>query len=79
MNEELRKAYIIIGNAIKHYKCLQEEDFWIEFDESHNIWVLNWHSYMDSYINMTRVKQVAKFIRKHSSFPIYNSWGLMKI
>lgn len=69
----------IIEKAVNHYKCLVNEDFWIEFDKEHLIWVLNWHTFMDEYINMTRVKQVAKFIRKYSKFPIYNAYGKMNI
>lgn len=34
---------------------------------------------MDAYINMERVRNVAKFVRKYSKFPIYNAYGLMDI
>ena len=69
----------IINKAYKHYKCLQSEDFYLSFDEQHKIFVIEWHTFMDDYINMERVKNVAKFVRKYSKFPIYNAYGLMDI
>lgn len=69
----------IIEKAYNKYKCLQSEDFYLSFDEQHNIFVIDWHTFMDGYINMNRVRNVAKFVRKYSDFPIYNSYGLMNI
>lgn len=69
----------IIKKAYNKYACLQKEDFYIEYDEQHNIIVLSWHVYMDRFINLNRVMQVAKFLRKYTDIPIYNSFGLMKI
>lgn len=69
----------IIEKAYNHYKCLQCEDFYLTYDEEHKIFVLEWHTFMDSHINMGKVKNVAKFVRKYSDLPIYNSYGLMKI
>lgn len=69
----------IIEKAYNKYKCLQNEDFYLFFDEQHNIFVINWHTFMDCYINMNRVRNVAKFVRKYSDFPIYNSYGLMNV
>lgn len=69
----------IIDKAYNKYKCLQGEDFYLSFDKQHEIFVINWHTSMDGYINMERVKNVAKFVRKYSSFPIYNAYGLMNI
>ena len=69
----------IIDKAYNKYKCLQSEDFYLSFDEQHEIFVINWHTFMDKYINMERVRNVAKFVRKYSKYPIYNAYGLMKI
>ena len=78
---EINYAFIydIINKAYKHYKCLQCEDFYLSFDKQHNIFVIGWHTFMDAYINMERVKNVAKFVRKYSKLPIYNAYGLMDI
>ena len=69
----------IIDKAYNKYKCLQSEDFYLSFDEQHKIFVITWHSFMDRYINMGKVRNVAKFVRKYSNFPIYNAYGLMNI
>ena len=71
--------YDIISKAYKHYKCLQNEDFYLNFDKQHEIFVINWHTFMDQYIDMNKVHNVAKFVRKYSKFPIYNSYGIMDI
>ena len=73
------KTKRIIDKAYNKYKCLQNEDFYLSFDKQHEIFVINWHTSMDGYINMKRVKNVAKFVRKYSNFPIYNAYGLMNI
>ena len=75
----MEKVKEIIGKAYNKYKCLQNEDFYLSFDEQHEIFVINWHTFMDKYINMERVRNVAKFVRKYSEYPIYNAYGLMKI
>lgn len=79
----MEKVKRIIDKAYNKYKCLQNEDFYLSFDEQHEIFVITWHSFMDRYINMERVRNVAKFVRKfvrkYSNFPIYNAYGLMNI
>lgn len=67
----------IIDKAYNKYACLQNEDFYIEFCETY--WALNWHTFMDSYINYNKVGNVAKFIRKYSDLPIYDAVGLLNI
>ena len=74
--EDVKK---IIDKAYIKYQWLQNEDFDLSFDEQHEIFVINWHTFMDKYINMERVRNVAKFVRKYSKYPIYNAYGLMKI
>ena len=74
--EEVKK---IIDKAYNKYQCLQNEDFDLSFDEQHEIFVINWHTFMDKYINMERVRNVAKFVRKYSKYPIYNAYGLIDI
>ena len=69
----------IIDKAYNKYKCLQSEDFYLSFDEQHEIFVITWHSVMDRYISMGKVRNVAKFVRKYSKLPIYNAYGLMNI
>lgn len=79
MKKDYKFIRNIIAKAYNHYKCLQNEDFYLTFDEKHNIFVIGWHSFMDAYINMTKVMNVAKFVRKYSNFPIYDSIGLINI
>ena len=66
-----------IERAYKKYVCLQEEDFYIEKCDSHI--VLSWHTFMDEYIDLRKVMYVARFLRKYTDLPIYNSFGLMKV
>ena len=70
-----------IGEAIKKatekYVCLQEQDFWIEHYDG--IIVLNWHNYMDKYINYRKVENVARFLRKYTDEPIFSALGQMDV
>ena len=75
----MKEVKKIINKAYEHYKCLQYEYFYLSFDEQHEIFIINWHTFMDAYINMERVRNVAKFVRKYSKYPIYNAYGLMDI
>ena len=75
----MEKVKRIIDKAYNKYKCLQYEYFYLYFDEQHKIFVITWYSFMDGYINMEKVRNVAKFVRKYSNFPIYNAYGLMDI
>ena len=66
----------IIKKAYSKYMCLQCEDFYIEYDEKRNLLTLWWHVFMDRYVNLLRVKQVANFVRKHNNnVLIYDSFG----
>lgn len=76
MENEIRQ---IIKKAYNKYVCLQREDFYIEYDEQHNIIVLNWYVFMDKFINMNDVFKVAKYLRKYTDIPIYSSFGKLNI
>lgn len=67
----------IIDKAYKRYMCLQTEDMYLEYHNTY--WVINWHNFMDSYINYKKVGYVAKFIRKYSDLPIYDAVGLLNV
>lgn len=69
----------IINKAYNHYMCLQSEDFFLSFDKKGNFFEIYWHTFMDSYINMNKVMNVAKFIRKHSDLPIIDCCGVINI
>ena len=66
-----------ISKAQEKYKCLQNEDFYIELTDTYI--GLVWHNFMDRYINLGKVMCVAKYLRKYTDLPIYNSFGLMKV
>lgn len=64
----------IINKAYEHYACLQKEDYFFEYEENKYI-AIKWHVYMDRFVSMTRVKQIAKFLRKNGiTLPIYDSF-----
>lgn len=66
----------IVNKAYKHYKCLRYEELYLSFDKQHQFFIINWHTFMDKGINMSKVKNVAKFVRKYSNCPIYyNVYG----
>lgn len=67
----------IIEKAVNKYKCLQEGDFFIDWCPTYI--ALRWNAFMDKYINLARVKQVAKFLRKYTDLPIYSSIGYINI
>ena len=48
---------------VKHYNYLNGENAFVEFTDSYIC--VNWHCYMDKYINMKRIKQICIFIKKH--------------
>lgn len=35
---------------------------------------INWNSFMSSFVNMLRVKQIASYLRKFTSLPIYDAY-----
>lgn len=53
------------------YKCIDEEDFYVEKTDKYIL--LNWNTFMDCYVNMLRVKQVAAYLRKFTTLPIYDA------
>lgn len=61
----------IIAKAVDRYQCLQNGDFRIERTPTYI--ALCWNATMDNYINMVRVYQVARFLRKYTNLPIYCS------
>ena len=64
----------IIDNAYKHYACLQKEDYYIEFEENKYI-AIKWHVFMDEFVSLKRVKQIATYLRKNGiDLPIYDSF-----
>ena len=44
----------VISNLHNRYKCIDNEDFYVEKAETHI--VLNWHTFMDKYVNMLRAR-----------------------
>lgn len=73
------KVRAIIDKAYQRYKCLQREDFFIEFDEKRMMIVLNWHTSMDAYINLRNVRCVGKFLSKHCpGVVLYSAYGKMQ-
>ena len=69
----------VINLTINHYICLQKEEMFLEYDEQHNIIVINWHVYMDRFINMKKVFQIAHFMRRYIDIPIYSAYGEIKL
>ena len=56
-DKELFKA------LVKHYQYVNEEQVFIEFADSYIY--IHWHNYMDKYIRMDRVSQIAQYIKAH--------------
>lgn len=63
-----------INSAVGKYKYLQEERVFIEYRESEFI-LINWHSCMSNYVSMHRVKQIANYLAKRVTLPIYRKGG----
>lgn len=66
-----------IESCYKRYKCLQNEDMYLKLEKGYVS--IFWHVYMDRYISIARVKQIAKRLRKHTDLPIYSSFGLIRV
>lgn len=66
-----------IERAYTKYACLQNEDFYIE--RQRGLIVLRWHTFIDGFINLRRVMDVARYLRKYTDLPIYNSYGKMNV
>lgn len=66
--------------AIKRYKCLQKEDYYIERDPSDRYIAIKWRNSMDRYANYRVYHRIAVFLRKRlPDIPIYSSLGLLNI
>jgi len=76
MEKKIGKAF---GMAINHYVCLQKQEMFLEYDEQHNIITIRWHIFMDRFINMKKVYNIARFLRKYTDIPIYSSFGKLNI
>lgn len=63
----------VVSKAISKYKYLQEEKVYLEVHDD-NIYIM-WHVYMDNYISMHRVQQIANFLSKGTNLPIYCCGG----
>lgn len=61
----------VISTLYLRYKCINEEDFYVEKTDKYI--VINWHTFMDGRVNLLRVRQVAKYLRKYTSLQIYDA------
>lgn len=66
--------------TIKHYKCLQKEDYYLERDPSDRYIAIKWRNSMDRYANYRVYHRIAVFLRKRlPDIPIYSSLGRLNI
>lgn len=61
----------VISTLHLRYKCINKEEFYVEKTDKYI--VLNWSTFMDGRVNLLRVRQVAKYLRKYTSLPIYDA------
>lgn len=47
-------------------------DIWVEITDKYIC--INWNSFMSIFVNMQRVKQIASYLRKFTSLPIYDAY-----
>lgn len=62
----------VIDTLYLKYKCIGNEDVWVEITDKYIC--INWNSFMSSFVNMLRVKQIASYLRKFTSLPIYDAY-----
>ena len=62
----------VIDTLYLKYKCIDNEDIWVEITDKYIC--INWNSYMSSFVSMLRVKQIASYLRKFTSLPIYDAY-----
>lgn len=62
----------VIDTLYLKYKCIDNEDIWVEIADKYIC--INWNSFMSSFVNMLRVKQIASYLRKFTSLPIYDAY-----
>ena len=70
LGDAVRKAY-------EKYKCLQNEDFYIEVTDTYV--GLVWDNFMDRYINLDKVMCVARYLRRYTDLPIYSSYSKLSV
>lgn len=69
----------LFKKAYNHYAYLQTETVNLEYWHHPEYICIHWGVYMDRHINMHRVWQIARFLRKHTDLPIYSSFGKLNI
>ena len=62
----------VIDTLYLKYKCIDNEDIWVEITDKYIC--INWNSFMSSFVSMLRVKQIASYLRKFTSLPIYYAY-----
>ena len=62
----------VIDTLYLKYKCIDNEDLWVEITDKYIC--INWNSFMSSFVSMLRVKQIASYLRKFTSLPIYDAY-----
>lgn len=67
----------VLENLYKRYKYVNEEDVWVENCKDYVC--INWHTFMDGYINMHIVRCIAKYLRKYTSKPIWAANVLLPV
>lgn len=77
--EKTEQIYNAFKKTMNHYVCLQKEEMFLEYDKQHDIITIRWHVFMDRYINMKKVFNIARFLHRYTDVPIYSSFGKLNI